>query len=207
MRSFFYPAVLAGVMGALQAGCVDELVVGLRQPLQALDGGPGLDATVTDDASTWEDAAGDASLPIDGSQPAVDAGPDDAACGSPRCGDSSYGPCYSCNVVINFNPAGTCANGAVEACWDDGDGTCKMQCPDVDACKTTSDCAANEYCFFPQRDCGLAAAALGVCAPRPTSCDDFKNPTCACDGLVYPSLCQALLAGHDIPSNLNAACK
>jgi hypothetical protein len=206
MRSASYPLLAL----LLLTGCVDELVVGLRQPLAAEDAGPDqpLDASAGDDARTPEDSSlPDATPGTDASMPPGDASVGDAACGAPRCGEPSEGPCYSCEVILSIHPAETCQNGAPKACWDNGDGQCTMQCPDVDACKDNSECAATEFCFFPKRDCGQNGVGLGVCAPRPSECPALKNPACACDGQFYASPCDAQLVGQDIPDVLHEACK
>ena len=206
MRALLYPTLLLGI--AL-AGCVDELVVGLRQPLQPPDAGAGDPL----DAEPWDEDAkpvADAELP-DASPPPednavtpFDAGPVPGACGTARCGDSTVGPCYSCAVILQLIP-GSCSNGAPETCWDDGSGNCTMQCPAVASCASSADCEGDEYCFFQMRDCG--ANSLGVCAPRPTSCLDIVDSKCACDGIVYRSACEAARAGQPFGDDLQQTCK
>lgn len=201
-------AVVLCVFGPGLTGCVDELVVGVRQPLQELDSSAPdeQDADLWPDAEPLEDAQADARPPADASPPPPpDAGSEDASCGSPRCGPSTRGPCYSCEVVVFIGPATTCKNGAPEACWDDGSGTCTVSCPGVAGCTENSDCAADEYCFFPKRDCG--AGSRGLCAPRLLDCPDTVNSACGCDGLLYTNACQAVMKGQDFYKDELASCK
>jgi hypothetical protein len=47
--------------------------------------------------------------------------------------------------------------------------------------------------------CG-AADGTGTCQPRPQACPDLYDPVCACNGQVYPSECDANMAGFDLNS-------
>ena len=64
-------------------------------------------------------------------------------------------------------------------------------------------CLPDEYCDFPADACSLADET-GACTLRPVACPDLYAPTCACDGKVYSSPCDAAGAGVDI--NLNGTC-
>ena len=65
-------------------------------------------------------------------------------------------------------------------------------------------CAADEYCDYPNNDCGIADAP-GTCKPRPEVCTDIYLPTCACDGEVYPNPCDA--ASHGVDVNAKGSCE
>src|SRR5262245_61348643 len=58
-------------------------------------------------------------------------------------------------------------------------------------------CAADEYCDYPRKDCGIADGA-GTCKPRPEVCPDISSPACACNGKIYASECDAAAAGFDL---------
>lgn len=66
-------------------------------------------------------------------------------------------------------------------------------------------CGPTEYCDYGTNGCG-ATDETGVCTPRPTGCPDTLVfvPTCACDGVVYGSECDAYAAGADL--NANGGC-
>jgi hypothetical protein len=61
-------------------------------------------------------------------------------------------------------------------------------------------CAADEYCDFPDDQCG-GNDGSGVCTKRPAACPDIADPTCGCDGQIYGNGCDAQAAGADA-SNL-----
>jgi hypothetical protein len=67
-------------------------------------------------------------------------------------------------------------------------------------------CGVDEYCDYVEGDggCGIDDG-LGVCAPRPTSCDAGGPASCGCDGEVYINECFARLAGTDA-STLEPTC-
>jgi len=60
-----------------------------------------------------------------------------------------------------------------------------LQCPD------------SEFCDYATDSCG-AADETGTCRARPTTCGAFPQPTCACDGMIYDSVCDANRAGVDV---------
>lgn len=61
-------------------------------------------------------------------------------------------------------------------------------------------CAADEFCDFPDDQCG-GDDGTGVCTKRPITCPDSFAPTCGCDGQVYSNSCDAQSVGADL-SNL-----
>ena len=60
-------------------------------------------------------------------------------------------------------------------------------------------CGPDQYCDFGRNRCG-ADDMPGRCAARPATCPALLVPerTCACDGKVYSSACEAQLAGADL---------
>jgi hypothetical protein len=63
------------------------------------------------------------------------------------------------------------------------------------------ECAATEYCDFPDNDCG-AGDQSGVCKPRPAACPAVVGPpTCGCDGKVYAGECPAFVEGNDLDAS------
>lgn len=67
------------------------------------------------------------------------------------------------------------------------------------ACGAPTDppCAPGQFCDLPDNRCG--AGVHGVCETAPVSvCSAIERQVCGCDGVVYPSACQANLAGSDV---------
>jgi len=62
------------------------------------------------------------------------------------------------------------------------------------------ECAADEYCDFANNECGLADHT-GTCKRRPEACPDIFSPTCACNGEVYSSECDAAANGFDVSAS------
>lgn len=58
-------------------------------------------------------------------------------------------------------------------------------------------CAADEYCDFPDDQCGAADGA-GECKPRPQGCPDIYMPVCMCNGMVGGNDCDAQAQGQDM---------
>jgi len=58
-------------------------------------------------------------------------------------------------------------------------------------------CPANEWCDFPQDDCGSADGS-GFCKPRPGGCPDVFAPVCGCDGTIHSNSCEAQAIGIDL---------
>ncbi|MEM7436391.1 MAG: hypothetical protein AAF436_14620 [Myxococcota bacterium] len=56
-------------------------------------------------------------------------------------------------------------------------------------CTTNDDCESDEYCD------AITCDGPGGCSPRPTTCPDEGPEVTGCDGVVYPSACDAALAG------------
>ncbi|HSR96536.1 MAG TPA: hypothetical protein VLM79_05655 [Kofleriaceae bacterium] len=63
-------------------------------------------------------------------------------------------------------------------------------------------CATDEYCDFTDNECGIADGG-GTCKRRPEACPDIFRPTCACNGQVYGSECDAAAHGFDVSTNGN----
>jgi hypothetical protein len=62
-------------------------------------------------------------------------------------------------------------------------------------CRTNADCAAEDYCAKADGDCG----GTGECKPRPVApfgC--IQVIVCGCDGVTYPTPCDAAAAGVSI---------
>ncbi len=61
-------------------------------------------------------------------------------------------------------------------------------------CGTDADCpAANQFCKFPEGNCGVAALP-GRCTTIPNACPDVWDPVCGCDGVTYGNECEANMA-------------
>ncbi|MBK6693284.1 MAG: hypothetical protein IPG50_13915 [Myxococcales bacterium] len=68
-------------------------------------------------------------------------------------------------------------------------------------CRVKTDCRADEYCAFPDRQCGRGA--LGACRERPQldTCTDEKVPggVCTCEAIgETSSACRAAATGSDV---------
>lgn len=68
------------------------------------------------------------------------------------------------------------------------------------ACVGNEDCGADTFCYFVDAAaCGDVAA--GLCKARPIGCEGAPQAeVCGCDGVTYPSLCEAELAGATVAS-------
>src|SRR5690606_1484515 len=76
--------------------------------------------------------------------------------------------------------------------FDQGQGVCSTP----SACHSSSDCAGDEWCDFPDDRCGMAEA--GVCRARPTGCNSVYQPACSCSGVVVGNPCVGQLDGSDL---------
>ncbi|RMD85385.1 MAG: Kazal domain-containing protein [Candidatus Dadabacteria bacterium] len=63
-------------------------------------------------------------------------------------------------------------------------------------CNSDADCSAGQVCWKLPGQCD----GPGRCAPIRSDCPLMMPafPVCGCDGVTYPSLCDALLAGVSI---------
>lgn len=59
-------------------------------------------------------------------------------------------------------------------------------------------CASSEWCDYADGDLCGGADGMGICRPRPTSCDEDYSPVCACNGVTYSNACKANRAGQDV---------
>lgn len=68
-------------------------------------------------------------------------------------------------------------------------------------------CASTEYCDYADNGCGIGDLT-GACKQRPDLCPIsatiVATPTCACDGTIYSSECDANRAGVDV--NAHGTC-
>lgn len=210
--------VLAGaLLAALGASaCVDEVVVGTqRSPISAVDGRddaswPERDAAEPDAQPPPEPDAAQPPMQDAGDSPPSDAAADDGPIVvllQPEAGPDVpeagvLGPCFVCDgtvsiIMVDERIDEVCSGGLDPVCWENADGTCSAQCPPAETCGASADCAADEYCYFPRSDCGVASR--GWCAPRPQGdCTGIGGEVCGCDGNIYENGCHALRAGVPI---------
>lgn len=84
-----------------------------------------------------------------------------------------------------------------------GDGTAGVPCSGLGH----APCSATEYCDYADNGCGVGDLT-GSCKPRPDLCPIsatiVATPTCACDGMIYSSECDANQAGVDV--NAHGTC-
>lgn len=75
-----------------------------------------------------------------------------------------------------------------------------MYLPDT-ACTSNDDCADDKFCYFVDAaTCGDVAA--GICKPRPPGCEYAPQvEVCGCDGITYPSVCEAEQSGASVASD------
>jgi hypothetical protein len=187
----------------------------------APDAEPAHDAAASADAQPSPvDAAPDEGCPVivywfDGTDGGV--GCDGGACAMGDAGDAGgldpacapeprlLGPCSGCGGVSILVTPDECPNGGPPpVCWEDNETDCSLQCPNTLDCKTGSDCAVDEYCYFPKRDCG--AAERGWCAPIPRGECLVGAAVCGCDGQRYENGCFAAQAGVHTADAPHARC-
>jgi hypothetical protein len=56
-------------------------------------------------------------------------------------------------------------------------------------------CPEGEYCREQKVGQCPNKKHFGVCAVKPTRCQDIYKPVCGCDGVTYTNACQAAAAG------------
>jgi len=163
-----------------------------------------LDAPAALDAPALTDAPATADAPV-----ALDA-PSTLDASAANCGAQDAQAMGSCDLALGVVWTGSfCA--FLSGCSCVG-ADCGALYPDPGACLTaragcprscggrtpfgSPTCESNEFCAYTLADICGRADAPGVCMPRPSDCPDPGGvPVCGCDGLPYPSECEANLAG------------
>jgi hypothetical protein len=64
---------------------------------------------------------------------------------------------------------------------------------------TTGECAIDEFCDFPDHQCG--DGVLGTCRLRSDCTGSTGNPVCKCDGTIFSDECGAYEGGVDVTNN------
>ena len=134
-----------------------------------------------------------------------------SAPGTPDCGDL-----VACSTGTGGNPATTSAGSSTTSGGTGGASSASSTSSGASTSGSTGTgsgiscggkqgkmCLPGEYCDFPADACSLADES-GTCTAKPGPCPDLYSPTCACDGTVYSSPCEAAAAGVDI--NTNGSC-
>ncbi len=62
-------------------------------------------------------------------------------------------------------------------------------------CESSAGCHPDDYCLLNDPDFCDSIFFTGTCQPRPDSCAPDPQPACGCDGVTYPSGCDANAAG------------
>jgi len=180
----------------------------------AEDGGG--DATATD--TTGEDTAGDTSGDATGaSDTTADGGGDTSVCGpnagscasdqycdypDDRCGDGQTGTCQarpsSCPAVVDpvCGCDDTTYDNKCEAAAAGVDVQHQGRCNSGSDCTSSDECASDEFCEFPDDQCG--DGQTGTCKPRPSICPAVVDPVCGCDNNTHNNQCEAAAAGTDV---------
>ncbi|MCX4244768.1 hypothetical protein [Paraliomyxa miuraensis] len=75
-----------------------------------------------------------------------------------------------------------------------------------DACTSNADCGEDTFCHFVDAaSCGDVAA--GLCKAQPIGCEEApQGEVCGCDGVTYPSACEAEQAGASVASEGACEC-
>jgi hypothetical protein len=102
----------------------------------------------------------------------------DPVCG---CDGQTHGnACSAQSAGVNIDHVGECEVAPTQCVGDD-------------------DCAAPEYCLFPEQDaCGLLLEFPGVCSALPEGCDAVFEPVCGCDDVTYGNACEAAMMGRNV---------
>ncbi len=70
-------------------------------------------------------------------------------------------------------------------------GTCAFSA----SCIEPADCSGDQWCDFPDNQCGTGA--VGTCRDRPNNCTDFFRATCLCTGEIASNPCEGEANGSD----------
>ena len=114
---------------------------------------------------------------------------------------SSWSPDYSCWPSSNGRPPCCTASGGPYAncpLTSDVDKYQPCESPvNRNECSSNSNCRSNEYCDFPEGDCG--DSSRGQCKPIPSGQDCngvTNNAVCGCDNVKYKNWCKANQQGR-----------
>ena len=150
------------------------------------DTGADMDATAQTDAS-------DIGFSGDSGRPSGDGAIDDSGSALPDPSDGGDGGTLTDGG--DTNDGGENRDGGIEPPIDGGPlptdvycgGFIGQPCPDP----------AGSFCDFRANSCGLTDKS-GMCASRPSLCDDVYEPVCACDGKIHSNECDAYAEGVDV---------
>ena len=116
--------------------------------------------------------------------------------------------CSQCDPV----PHGCCGAGGslaaascIDGIWVCPPGTVifgSPGCSPPEICAATLPCPSGDFCEVADFSCG-SDDLLGQCQTKPSSCSPGGPAVCGCNGVTYPSLCEAELAGQHATKSLS----